>query len=279
MKKTIYPCLWFDGKAKEAAGFYNSVFQSVKITDENPLVVNFEIDGQKFMALNGGPQYTFNPSISFFAMYETEEEVMTIWSHLLDGGTVLMPLDSYPWSAKYGWVQDRFGLSWQVYLGQKADVGSKFAPSLMFTGKQNGKAEQAIKFYTSLFDDSRVDGILKYGPEDGETEENVKHAQFRLGNQSFMAMDSSYEHGFGFNEAVSFVVSCDTQEEIDFYWDKLSEGGEESQCGWLKDQFGVSWQIVPAILGELMSDPSRSERVIQTFLQMKKFDIEKLVNA
>ena len=92
-------------------------------------------------------------------------------------------------------------------------------------------------------------------------------------------MDGPGVHEYTFNEAVSFTVSCQTQEEIDYYWNKLSEGGSEWQCGWLKDKFGVSWQIVPAILGTLMSDPAKSERVVNAFMQMKKFDIEKLVNA
>jgi predicted 3-demethylubiquinone-9 3-methyltransferase (glyoxalase superfamily) len=159
------------------------------------------------------------------------------------------------------------------------DVGQKFTPVLMFTGKNNGRAEQAFLFYTSVFEGSGIKGVMRYEKGENEVEGTVKHAQFTLGNQVFMAMDSSLPHQFTFNEAVSLVVDCDTQKEIDYYWGRLTEGGEESQCGWLKDKFGVSWQIVPTILGSLMSDPSRSNRVIQAFLQMKKFNIEKLVNA
>jgi len=140
MKKQIYPCLWFNGNAREAAEFYCSVLENTSITSDNQIVVMIESNGQKIMCLNGGPEYNFTP-------------------------------------------------------------------------------------------------------------------------------------------AVSFVVECDTQEEIDYYWDRLTEGGEEVQCGWLKDKFGVSWQVVPTILSELMSDPSRSQRVVNAFLKMKKFDIEKLLNA
>ena len=140
MTNQIYPCLWFDGQAKAAAEFYCSVFKNSKIATENPMAVIFELNGKKFMGLNGGPKFTFN-------------------------------------------------------------------------------------------------------------------------------------------EAVSFVVDCETQEEIDYYWNKLTEGGEESMCGWLKDKFGVSWQIVPTILGKLMSDPEKGPRVIQAFLKMKKFDIKALENA
>lgn len=137
----MYPCLWFDGKAKEAATFYCSVFKNSEITAENPMVVRFELNGIPFMALNGGPM-------------------------------------------------------------------------------------------------------------------------------------------FQFNEAVSYVIECTTQEEIDFYWDKLTaDGGQESQCGWLKDKFGFSWQIVPSILSVLMNDPEKAPKVIEAFMKMKKFDIATLMNA
>ena len=279
MKKLIYPCLWFNQNAKEAAEFYCSVFNNSVITEANPMVVMFESAGQKFMCLNGGPEFTFNPSVSFFVLCETEEEINRIWKDFLEGGSELMPLDKYDWSTKYGWVQDRFGISWQLSLDINGQVDQKFTPSLMFTGKQNGKAEQAVKFYTSLFDGSRIIGILRYVKGENEVEGNVKHAQFSLGKNVFMAMDSSFSHQFNFNEAISFVVECDTQDEIDYFWNKLTEGGEEVQCGWLKDKFGLSWQIVPSILGKLMSDPAKSQRVIDAFMKMKKFEIEKLVNA
>ncbi len=280
MTPTIYPCLWFDGKAKEAATFYCSVFPQASITADTPMVVTFEAAGQKFMCLNGGPEFTFNPSISFFVQSETEAEVDQLWSQLADGGTVLMPIDKYDWSEKYGWVQDRFGISWQLSLGRIEDTGQKFVPSLLFTGGQHGKAEQAVRFYTSIWRPSTITGILKYGEGEGEAAGTVKHAQFTLGDSVFMAMDSGFPHGFQFNEAISFVVEGQTQEEIDYYWNHLTkEGGEEGPCGWLKDPFGVWWQIIPAVLKTLMSDPEKSGRVMKAFRKMKKMDIETLVNA
>ena len=140
MIKPLYPCLWYDGNAKEAADYYCSRFKSSKITSENPMVVTFELNGFKFMGLNGGPHYKFSP-------------------------------------------------------------------------------------------------------------------------------------------ATSFVVECDTQEEIDYYWEKLGEGGSYSKCGWLDDKFGMSWQIVPSVLSKLMSDPEKAPRVIEAFMQMSKFDIAALENA
>jgi predicted 3-demethylubiquinone-9 3-methyltransferase (glyoxalase superfamily) len=140
MNNKIYPCLWFDGQAQAAAKFYCSIFKNSKITAENQMVVTFELEGKKFMGLNGGPQYKFTP-------------------------------------------------------------------------------------------------------------------------------------------ATSFVIDCETQQEIDYYWSKLGEGGKYDRCGWLDDKFGVSWQIVPTILPKLMADPTRAPRVVEAFMKMTKFDIETLVNA
>jgi predicted 3-demethylubiquinone-9 3-methyltransferase (glyoxalase superfamily) len=279
MKNHISPCLWFNGNAKEAAEFYCSVFENTVITDDNPMVVMIESSGQEFMLLNGGPQFTFNPSISFFVVCETREEVDNAWNLLSEGGFELMPIDKYEWSERYGWVQDKFGVNWQLSFGKLDEVGQKFTPTLMFTGKRNGEAEQAIQFYTSVFKESLIVGILRYPGGMNEVEGNVQHAQFSLGGHVFMAMDSSLEPHFDFSEAISFIVDCETQEEIDYYWDKLSAVPEAEQCGWLKDKFGVSWQIVPTVLRKLLQDPTRSDRVVDAFMQMKKFDIEKLINA
>ena len=190
-----------------------------------------------------------------------------------------MPLDKYEWSKKYGWLTDSYGVNWQLSFGGKEDVSQKFTPFLMFAGSNSGKAEQAMHFYTSVFKESGIKMIARYEKGENDIEGTVKHAQFILDNQVFMCIDSSFMHGFSFNEAVSFVVECETQDEIDYYWDKLTDGGEEIQCGWLKDKYGVSWQVVPEILGKLMSDPGRAERVTRAFLQMKKFDIAKLLSA
>jgi predicted 3-demethylubiquinone-9 3-methyltransferase (glyoxalase superfamily) len=279
MANKIYPCLWFDGNAKEAAEFHCSVFANSKITTDTPMVVNFELSREKFMGLNGGPNFKFNPTISFFAICETKEEIVTCWNKLIEGGSVMMPLNKYPWSEKYGWLQDKFGVSWQLMQGSVEAMGQKIIPALMFTGSQASKAEQAMNFYASIFSDSKIKDINRYVAGEHDVEGTIKHARFQLDKENFVAMDSSAPHGFQFNEAISFVVDCETQQEIDYYWSKLTEGGQENQCGWLKDKFGVSWQIVPTILGKLMSDPNKSQRVVAAFMQMKKFDIEKLLKA
>jgi predicted 3-demethylubiquinone-9 3-methyltransferase (glyoxalase superfamily) len=161
MKHYIYPCLWFDGKAREAAEFYCTVFKNSAIKSDNHLVVTFESAGQKFMCLNGGPEFTFNPSVSFFVVCDNEDEIDSAWKKLLDGGSVLMPLDKYAWSTKYGWIQDRFGVTWQLSFANPEVVPQKFTPSLMFTEKQCGKAEEAANFYTSVFEGSEIVMISK----------------------------------------------------------------------------------------------------------------------
>jgi len=280
MTKLIFPCLWFDGKAKEAATFYCSVFDNTEITNENAMVVTFELEGQRFMCLNGGPMFQPNPSISFFVTYQNEDELNTAWNKLAEGGHVMMALDKYPWSGRYGWLTDKFGISWQLYLGDVNAVPQKVCSCLMFTQHVAGKAEEAIHFYTSLFENSSIGGVMKYGPDGQDNPDYIAHAQFLLNGETFMAMDSSMPHDFTFNEGISLVVTCKDQEEIDYFWNRMTaDGGQESQCGWLKDKFGVSWQIVPEVLESLMSDPERSQRVIPAFMKMKKFIIQDLLDA
>lgn len=279
MNNSIYPCLLFDGQAEAAAKFYCTVFKDSKIFIKNQWVVNLELSGQKFMCLNG-PAVTINPSISFYVIFETKTEVDETWNKLLEGGSILMALDKYDWSERYGWIQDKYGTNWQLSFGKIEDVGQKYTPTFMFVKEQAGKTEEAIKFYTSVFDNSSLIGMLRYSKEDQEVPNYIKHAQFILNEYVFMAMDSSLEHNFSFNEAVSIVVECEDQKKLDYYWDRLtSDGGKEGVCGWLKDKYGVSWQIVPSVLDELMANPERAERVIQAVMKMKKLDIDSLVNA
>jgi len=287
----ITPHLWFDKEAGEAAKFYTAIFPDSKITNTTTLhntpsgdcdIVSFKLSGQTFMATSAGPLFKFNPSVSFFVCCETKEEVDALWEKFSRGGSVLMELGGYPFSERYGWVQDKYGLSWQVmFMGGQA-FKQTIIPALMFVGKVCGKVEEAINFYASVFHDSKINYILRYGKgEEPDKEGAVKHAGFILEGGQFAAMDSAHEHKFGFNEAISFVVHCDTQEEIDFYWGKLSADPKAEQCGWLKDKYGLSWQIVPTAMDEMMKDKDEKKiaRVTEAFLEMKKFDINTLKRA
>jgi predicted 3-demethylubiquinone-9 3-methyltransferase (glyoxalase superfamily) len=280
MKKQITPCLWFNNQAKEAASLYCSAFKLSKITSQSPIVTEIDVNGQKFILLDGGPMYKPTPSISFYYICESVDEFDATWSILMKEGKVLMPLGKYAWSEKYGWLTDRFGISWQLALGKISEVGQKITPSLMFTGKQYGTADEAIALYSSIFKHATVDGILRYDAnEKPDVEGKVKHAQISLDGQKLMLMESAVNHNFGFTEGVSLTVYCDTQAEIDHYWDKFTESGEESMCGWLKDKFGVSWQIIPSMLSKVMADPSKAGKAAQAFMSMRRLNIEQIVQA
>jgi predicted 3-demethylubiquinone-9 3-methyltransferase (glyoxalase superfamily) len=297
MKNRISNGLWFDREAKEAAEFYTSIFPDSRIDlvthydnegfeiHHGPagsvMSVLFTLSGTKFHAINGGPLFKFNPSISFYTVCETVAETQQVWDKLVAGGEVLMALNKYDWAEKYGWLRDRYGLSWQISLGKISDVGQKITPLFMFVGTQAGRAAEAIKFYSSVFENSGTEALHNYPPGMQDPPSSVMHARFKLAGQKFMAMDSNGPHKFSFNEAISIIVNCEDQKEIDFYWNQLTSGGEESACGWLKDRFGVSWQVTPARLGEMLTDKDKSkrERVTKAFLKMKKFDLAKLEQA
>ncbi len=297
--RTITPHLWFDKEAKEAAGLYAALFPNSNITNLTTLhntpsgdcdVVSFQLAGQPFMAISAGPLFKFNPSVSFHAKCKTKDEVDAIWEKLSRGGKILMPLGAYPWSERYGWLEDKYGLSWQLIFVGDMEVKQRIIPALLFVGSVCGKAEEAINFYLSVFKnsptkstaDTKADIQARYGSgELPDKEGTVKYASFMLLGQEFAAMDSAHEHKFAFNEAISFIVPCDTQEEIDYFWGKLSAIPKAEQCGWLKDKYGLSWQITPTALNEMMQGGTKEQiaRVTQAFLKMKKFDISKLRDA
>lgn len=291
----IIPYLWFDDQAEEAIGCYTSAFtpssiqsiahypeerEEAHMRDKTGKVLNavFELSGQRFMAIDGGDTFKFNLSISFFVNATTEQEVDTLWTTLSERGSTLMPLQAYPFSPKFGWVMDAYGVSWQISLGARPQ---KITPTLMFVGEQHGKAEEAMRFYTSLFEHASIQSLDRYGEGERGVVGTVRHAFFTLHNQEFSALDSNEAHAFAFNEAISFYVACETQDEVDHLWSALSAHPASEQCGWLKDKFGISWQIIPNIMEQLLSDPNpeKARRVMDAMLQMKKIDIATLQQA
>lgn len=310
----IVPHLWFDNNAKEAAEFYVAAFGSAaqgasKITHTTVIrdtpsgdcdIVSFDLWGYSLMAISAGPVFKFNPSISFMVNFDPSQDnnaktrIDELWAKLSEGGKALMALDKYPFSERYGWIQDKYGVSWQLILTKPARLAEAFGVaqegeerpriilSMLFVNNKCGKAEEASDFYLSVFRNSKRGALVKYpaGAEPNK-EGTVMFTDFKLEGQWFVAMDGGGEHEFDFNEAISCIVHCDTQEEIDYYWGKLSAVPESEQCGWLKDKYGVSWQIVPTAMNKMMedTDKERLDRVTQAFLQMKKFDIKELQKA
>ncbi|MCC2686863.1 MAG: hypothetical protein K0R75_3762 [Paenibacillaceae bacterium] len=298
MSHPIIPHLWFDKEAKEAAEYYCTVFPdsqllNVTILNNTPSgdshVVSFRLWGQPFMAISAGPYFKINPSISFTVNFDPSREprakemIDEVWGKLSDGGIALMPLDKYPFSERFGWIQDKYGVSWQLILtNPNGEPRPTIVNSMLFVGDNCGRAEEARDYYLSVFRNTKPGALFRYGAgQEPDKEGNIMFSDFMLENSWFTAMDSAHDHNFQFNEAVSFVVNCDSQEEIDYYWDKLSAVPQAEQCGWLKDKFGVSWQVTPSVLGELMGrgTPEQRNRVTQAFLKMKKFDIAELRRA
>jgi predicted 3-demethylubiquinone-9 3-methyltransferase (glyoxalase superfamily) len=294
----ILPHLWFDIQAKDAADFYVSLFPNSKILTSVIMYdtpsgdaesILFELDGYSFQALSGGPEFVINPSISFILNFDpstdsnAKENLERFWEKLSEGGSVLMPLQEYPFSTLYGWTNDKFGVSWQLILSNPEGEPRPFiTPSLMFTNKVSGKAEEAAAYYLSVFKDSKQGAVTRYpkGMEP-DKEGTIMFSDFQLENQWFAAMDSARVHDFDFNEAVSFIVYCEDQTEIDYYFKTLSAVPESEQCGWVKDKYGVSWQIIPRRLDEMVFQGTKEQvaRVTKVFLPMKKLNIEALEKA
>ena len=288
----IVPNLWFDENAEEAVSFYTSLFPNSKIVSTSRfgkegfehhampegtvMTIEFEMDGQKFVALNGGPVFKFNESVSFFVYCGSVERIEFLYNKLSDGGSINMPLDKYDWSEKYAWVKDKYGVSWQLDV-DKINSQQKIVPSLLFVNDKVTKVKEAVDLYKNIFPNSKLIFSVPY-PED---ESNLLFAQFSLNGNLFNAMSGQGEHNFNFNEAVSFIIQCDSQDEVNFYWDKLTVEGSESMCGWLKDKFGVSWQVVPTEMFNYIggSDKEKSSRAMNAMFQMKKLDLETLRKA
>ena len=305
ISQKIAPHLWYDKEARQAAELYTSVLPHSTVSDVSTLqdtpsgdtdIVSFELWGQKFMAISAGPLFKFNPSISFIVNFDpllfgssptpeqaAREKLDAAWESLSEGGKVLMELGEYPFSKRFGWLEDKYGLSWQLILTDpQGDRRPPIIPAMLFVGENAGRAEEAINFYLSVFKDAKLGSMMRYGADQAPDEEGtVRFADFMLEGLWFTAMDSAHEHNFAFNEAVSLMVYCDDQDEIDYYWERLSAVPEAEQCGWLKDKFGVSWQIVPTSMDEMMQSgtPELVARVTEAFLKMKKFVLAELQRA
>lgn len=292
----ITPCIWFDHTAEEAVNFYKTVFKNVSTGktvryDEasskasgmpagSVLTVEFTIEGFNFLGLNGGPMFKITPALSFFVHCASVEETNDLWAKLMDGGEAMIEIGEFPYSKRYGWLKDKFGVTWQL-MAVDQPITQKIVPAFLFTGKNFGKAEEAVNQYVSVFPDSKLNMMSKAGAAPHyDNPDAVMFCSFTLRGVNFAAMDGPGEHAFTFSEGVSLMIDCDTQEEIDHYW-ALSADPASEQCGWLKDTFGVSWQVVPRTLGDMLydKDPAKAKRVMAAMLEMKKIDIAGLRKA
>lgn len=287
----IIPHLWYDTQAVEAATWYVSIFEHSKINRVNQLhgtpsgdvdTVDFTLDGVDFFAISAGPIFELNSATSLMVTCHSAEEVDQLYEKLGEGSTTMMPLGAYPFSKRYVWFADKFGLNWQLCYFETDEISQKIRPVLLFGAEACGQAEEALRFYESVFPDTVPGYVNHYLPgEARDSRAKTNYAELTLLGHQFVAMDHGVGGDESFNEAFSFLVQCDTQEEIDYYWEKLSAVPEAEQCGWLKDKFGVSWQIAPRVLNEMLeaATPEEAARITEAFLGMKKLDIRALEAA
>lgn len=293
----IVPNLWFDRRAEEAVDFYTSVFPDASIeatshypTEDLPgfqqdfagqvLAIDFTLAGQRFTAINADSHFAPAPATSFFVNFdpsrdpEARTHLDKLWEALSEGGQVLMPLESYPHSAHYGWIQDRYGISWQLMLTDPAgEPRPMIIPCLLFGNVVQNLARLAIEYYADTFPDARIRSLVPYVEATGAAAAgSLMFGDVRLTGTWIAAMDSAAAQDFTFTEAISLAVPCDDQAEIDLLWEKLSYVPEAEACGWCKDQFGLSWQIVPADMDRLLQRPG----AYQKLLGMKRIVIDEL---
>lgn len=261
MTQRIIPNLWLDKDTVEVAEFYTSIFPNSKKTF-NPKsrtpsggecdVVRLELMGYEFRVINAELHFKPNPSISFMVNFDPKydkdarKRVDEIGNKLSEDGKILMPLDTYPFSERYGWIQDKYGFSWQlIYTDPKGKERPSIIPSFLFVTDTCDKADEATGFYLSVFKNTKRGTTSRY-PANSEPnkEGSIMFSDFKLENQWFVAMDgSSRMHDFTFNEAISLMINCNDPKEIAYYRNKLSTVPNADNHGWIQDKHGVSWQI------------------------------------
>ena len=290
----IIPHVWCQGTAEEAVAFYQDALPECVLASSSRypaeglpdfqrkfagqlLTAELRIGDYHVILINAGEEYLPNPALSFFLNFDPSRDsdartsLHKVWHRLSEGGTALMPLGEYPFSEYYGWVQDRFGVSWQLMLTNPDGAPRPFVvSSLMYCGPAQNRAAEALDFYTATFDDAALGTVVPYPEPTGPAPAGaIMFSDFSISGEWFAAMDSGVEQPFTFTPGVSLAVQCRDQEEIDHLWAALSKHPEAEACGWCMDEFGVSWQIVPQDMGDLMQHPGAHQRM----LEMKKLSI------
>lgn len=289
MQKFI-PSLWYDKETLEAAKLYvslieNSSIDTIMTMKDTPSgdaeVVDFTLGGMQFNAVSGGPNFKMNPSISLMVTCDSFEEVDRLYDALIPGGNILMEKGEYPFSKYYAWISDKYGLNWQLIHVEDTFGIPKIRLNFLFSDRVCGRAEEALDYYVNTFLGAKKGYLNRYKPGEAvDRRAKVNYGELNAGGISMVFMDHGYGADFTFNEAFSIMVQCRDQAEIDYLWGRLSHIPEAEQCGWLKDKYGVSWQIVPEVMSELMKgDEEQSKRVTEAMLKMKKLDIRALTSA
>lgn len=283
MENKFAPCLWVDNQVEEMTVLYTKVFENGKplktlyfLEDAHGkigdiLTQSVQLANQEFILLNGGPEFKATPSISYMVTCTSETQLQVLWQELSEGGKLLMNLAIYPGVGQFGWLEDRFGISWQFSLDQSSS-SQKITPCFMFSGEQYGNASRAVAEWIEVFQSGEI--LEHYSNEDSTT----KLAKFTLHQQEFMAMDSAVDHDFTFSLANSFYVYCENQKEIDRLWTAITSKGTEMPCGWMGDRFGVAWQTVTRDMDTMLDrkNLTKALAVTQAVYGMMKIDSEEL---
>lgn len=290
----IVPNLWFDSESEAAAEFYTSIFPNSQITRkttypkeleevsgktaDSVLTVEFSLNGKEFIAINGGPQFKFNHSISFVVHCATRAEIDRLWEKLCEGGQVIRKMGNYIIADQIGWVIDRFGILWVVV---RLDHPDYIVPCLLFDKSQKKVAIDVIKQYGAVFQVDKETIRKSIEEISNPATETLSFCYLPLLHSELMIALWKDLIDVKFNEAVSLMINCQDQEEIDYYWSTLSAGGSEQQCGWLKDRFGVSWQVSPLELLNLteQGDRKNGRKTTAAMLEMTKLNIKELRKA
>ena len=282
--QTIIPHLWYDTEAKEAAELYVDLFGgkidwNYTITDTpsgHAGLIQFQLGDMTLAAISAGPYFKLNESMSLMVNVASRDDVRRLYEALSDGGRVLMPLAEYPFSPYYVWLEDRFGLSWQLSYAPDLDKPYQFEICLLFSQDQVGLAQPILDYYKDKLPQARLGRLSYYGEgEAAVAAAKLNYAELFIGDQKIIAMDHGYGGVASFNEAFSLMVYVDSQEEADSWYETVSAAPEAEICGWAKDQFGISWQIVPRILMEAYdsASPEQIKAVNAALMTMKRLDI------
>lgn len=291
----IIPSLWFAGDAEEAATLYARIFPGARIGDtqrypteglldfQQPmagqvLTIDVELPDLRITLVNASDEFRPNPSASFLVTFDpardadARESVDVLHAALAEGGVERMPLQAYPFSPYYAWVEDRFGVNWQLMVTEPgASQRPRVVPALTFCGSAQNRCREAMDLYIDTLPDSAWGMVAEYPEQTGPaTPGSIMFSEVRLFGQWFTAMDSGAEMPFAFTEGYSLMVQASGQDQLDAFWSALSSVPEAERCGWCKDRFGLSWQVVPDNLGELMSRPN----AYATLMGMGKIEID-----
>ncbi|MEG3310331.1 VOC family protein [Streptococcus sp. SS-4456] len=283
----IIPHLWYDTEAKEAVAFYVDLFGgkidwTYTITDTpsgDSDLIQFQLGDMTLAAISAGPYFKLNESMSLMVNVANKDEVTRLYQALSEGGRILMPLGEYPFSPYYVWLEDRFGLSWQLSYAPDLDKPYQFDICLLFSQDQVGLAQPMLDYYKDKLPQASVGQLSYYGEGEAAVEAaKLNYAELLVAGQKMIVMDHGYGGEASFNEAFSLMVYVDSQDELNFYYDLLSAVPEAEMCGWVKDQFGISWQIVPRILMEAYdtASPETVKAVNDAVLQMRRLDFDQI---